>query len=146
VSVDLRALLDDIRARRGALTPDAVVEEAAAADHPLHDRFEWDDELAGHEYRVIQAGRLIRSVKVIVGESRVNAFVSLPVRAEIRQADSDEDAEHRRREYVAVDNLTEGQYQIHLRMMRLDIALLRRKYGTYKEFRAEILAALEDVA
>ena len=48
----------------GRLTPDAVIEEAANANSPLHELFEWDDGLAAHKYRVEQARKVIRDVKV----------------------------------------------------------------------------------
>lgn len=60
---NLRDELLAIRAEHGKLTPALVVEEAAAEDHPLHNRFEWDDAVAGHKYRLTQAKQLIRVVK-----------------------------------------------------------------------------------
>lgn len=60
---NLRDELLAIRAEHGKLTPALVVEEAAAEDHPLHSRFEWDDAVAGHKYRLTQAKNLIRVVK-----------------------------------------------------------------------------------
>lgn len=53
-------------ANGGRLTPEAVIEAAEAAEHPWHDRFEWDDAKAGHQHRVEQARRLIRGVRVLV--------------------------------------------------------------------------------
>lgn len=52
-----------IRAEHGQLTPALIVETAEAEDHPLHSRFEWDDSVAGHKYRLSQAKQLIRVVK-----------------------------------------------------------------------------------
>lgn len=60
----LREVFDRLYAERGRLTPELVVEEAAAPDHPLHDRFEWDDAKAAHAHRLDQAERLIRRVKI----------------------------------------------------------------------------------
>jgi hypothetical protein len=60
----LRDILNDIYEERGELTPEAVVEEARDPAHPLHTRFEWDDQKAAHSYRLIQAERLIRKVKL----------------------------------------------------------------------------------
>ncbi len=64
MSGDLREQLLAIRTKYGALTPAHVVDEARAEDHPLHDRFEWNDEVAGEKWRRVQAHELIRSVKV----------------------------------------------------------------------------------
>lgn len=59
--------LDKIRGHNsGEVTPEAVVEAAKDSKNPLHAVFEWDDGKAGHQYRVQQAGTLIRSVIVTV--------------------------------------------------------------------------------
>ena len=52
-----------IRAEHGKLTPALIVDVAADEDHPLHNRFEWDDEVAGRKYRLQQAKQLIRVVR-----------------------------------------------------------------------------------
>jgi hypothetical protein len=49
----------------GKLTAESIVDRARDPKNPLHDRFEWNDERAGHEYRLEQARSLIRHVKVI---------------------------------------------------------------------------------
>src|SRR5258708_39882202 len=60
---DLKTELLAIRDEHGKLTAALIVEEAAAEDHPLHGRFEWDDSVAGHKYRLTQARQLIRVVR-----------------------------------------------------------------------------------
>lgn len=61
---NLRDHLDSIYRSKGVLTPQVVVDEARPEDHPLHDRFEWDDEVAGERFRRDQAHRMIQSVRV----------------------------------------------------------------------------------
>lgn len=56
--------LERINHEQGAVTPEAVVEEAAPADAPLHPAFEWDNGKAAQEYRLAQARTLIRAVVV----------------------------------------------------------------------------------
>jgi hypothetical protein len=58
-----------IQAEQGRLRPDVVVAAATPVDAPLHPAFEWDDESAGHEYRLIQARQLIRAVVVVRDET-----------------------------------------------------------------------------
>jgi hypothetical protein len=53
-------------ARGGKLTPSRVVDAARNPDHPLHTHFDWDDSAAAELWRVEQARRLIRSVRVDV--------------------------------------------------------------------------------
>lgn len=60
----LREQLQAIYDRNDALTSELVVEEASKPDHPLHSRFNWDNEEAGHQWRLHQAAELIRSVKI----------------------------------------------------------------------------------
>ena len=50
----------------GTLTPDAVVKDAKSVSSPLHTHFEWDDDVAANKFRLDQARRLIRSVRVDV--------------------------------------------------------------------------------
>jgi len=80
--IDLETQLRDIYAQHQELTPELVVATATDPDHPLHARFVSDDATAGHQYRLVQAQLLIRSVEVelIVPERqepiRVRAFVA----------------------------------------------------------------------
>jgi hypothetical protein len=58
------AELDRIR-KAGQLSAGAVVEAARPEDAPLHPAFQWDDEAAAEEYRLIQARRVIRALHVV---------------------------------------------------------------------------------
>ena len=74
--------LERIRTRHnGRLEPEWVVHEAKAKRNPLHDLFEWDDNVAAQNYRVDQARGVIRSIDVVVEEVEapkpVRAFVSV---------------------------------------------------------------------
>lgn len=64
--------LERIRKTRGRLSSADVVEEATPEASPIHRAFEWDDDKAGHEYRLMQARWLVRAVTVSVrgGEAR----------------------------------------------------------------------------
>lgn len=62
----LREELQALYEAHGDLTPSMVVEAARPEDHPLHGRFEWDDEKAGDKFRLHQARQLIRSVRIRV--------------------------------------------------------------------------------
>lgn len=60
----IRAALAAIAAaNNNLLNPAHVVEAARDPDHILHDEFVWDDEDAAEQYRLAQAGALIRRVK-----------------------------------------------------------------------------------
>ena len=57
--------LDRIYRERGSLDPTLVVDEARPEDAQLHPVFEWQDEVAGEQWRRHQARNLIRSVEVV---------------------------------------------------------------------------------
>jgi hypothetical protein len=67
------------RENDGLLQPEVVVEEARPLKSPLHKKFQWDDTIAGQQYRIWQARQLIRiSVEVLTGmKERMDVFVSL---------------------------------------------------------------------
>lgn len=50
----------------GVLTPAAVVNAARAFASPLHDHFEWDDNIAAEHYRSQQAYQLILNIRVLI--------------------------------------------------------------------------------
>lgn len=52
--------LDD----RDMLTPENLLDVSRPEDAPVHDEFEWDDDIAAEKYRVSQAAALIRHVVI----------------------------------------------------------------------------------
>lgn len=125
----LREQLQFIRAERGALTPEVVVEAAKPRTHPLHCRFEWNDKVAGHEYRKVQAAELIRSVRVTYGKESdgqpksVRAFV--PVRGESPQST-----------YEPIEDVMQDDFsrRLVLQQCRREWLTFERKYGHLEEF------------
>ena len=64
----------------GQAKPELLVDVARNARHPLHTYFEWDDDVAGEHYRVIQARTLIRSIIIVPARGSntvIRAFVSV---------------------------------------------------------------------
>lgn len=79
----LREEMVRIAQTEGTLTPISVVEHARSPESPLHRYFEWDDTAAAENFRLLQAGFLIRRVRVTITPANdappvtVRAFVSL---------------------------------------------------------------------
>jgi len=57
-------VITEIYEQENKVTPDLLVEYSRPEDAPLHNRFEWDDTLAGHQYRKVQARHIINTVKI----------------------------------------------------------------------------------
>lgn len=52
--------------KKKTLKQEEVVEDAKNPDTPYHNYFEWDNKIAGHHWRLNQAGELLRSIKIKV--------------------------------------------------------------------------------
>ena len=75
--------LTDLNKEHGHLTPDLVLDSAISVTSPLHTLFEWDDTKAGHSFRLWQARKLIRSVKIERPDGQLMPkFISLKVEDE----------------------------------------------------------------
>lgn len=130
---DLKSLLNGIYVQRGQLDGETVVAEATPQDHPLHNHFEWDDSKAGHRFRVHQAEKLIRRVKIETlppsaddGPHYVRAFVSN------RQAGIPDRNGYSPIEDVVQDDIS---YQMLLKAFQRQVSELERRFGHLKEFR-----------
>lgn len=97
-----QAILEEIYRRRGALSPELLVDEATDPGHPMHSQFEWDDTEAARQYRLVQAAQIIRNVKVTITPSE--AAKPIRVRAWVaRQELTDVDVQ-------SGEDVTAGQY------------------------------------
>lgn len=84
--------LEHIMRRKGRLTPQVVVEDAKPKGSPLHDYFEWNNDLAAEQYRTMQAKEIIASVYIV----QPSAVASEPVVA---------------RAFVSVDHNADAHYE-----------------------------------
>lgn len=60
---NLRDELLRIRDEYGELTAEAIVASATSQNSPIHGEFIWDDTEAAHQYRLVQARRLVKFVR-----------------------------------------------------------------------------------
>lgn len=129
--MDLRSELEAIYQQHEKLTPALVVEVAKPAEHPLHSRFQWDDSIAGAEYRKVQAAELIRSVRIVYATGDEGQSKSVRRWVPPRAPD-------RPHEYVPVEDALADDFtrQILLRELQRAIGGLRRQYGHLQEYDA----------
>lgn len=152
---DLKTQLQAIYDERQQLTPDIVVEVASDPEHPLHDRFEWDDEVAGDAYRRVQASRLIRSVKIRYldregAPQAARAFVSvrtLPKPDEDLDLDDDDEdaAPAGSYRYLPLEVVTQDEAMTRqlMQQARRDWAAYKKRYKSLLAFWEMIRAELE---
>lgn len=135
----LRDELQAIYDRVGSLTPAVVVDEARPKNHPLHSRFEWDNAVAGHRYRLIQAHELIQSVKVSYTD-RKGAHVDVRAFHAVKNESG--------YEYKPVDEVTSDPVltEIVRRDMEREWRQLKARYDRFKEFSEMVLQDLNPAA
>lgn len=132
---DLRSALTDIYQSRGELTPQIVVDEARPKNAPLHDRFEWNDKIAGEAYRRVQAQQLIRTVKLEFTSASTGERRSIRAWQSAREAgDAERDG------YLPTEEIVQDEFatKILLRQCEREISDLKAKYGHLAEF-AELM-------
>lgn len=128
---DLRAILTYQYQKHGELTPQIVVDEARPETAPLHNRFEWNDVLAGEAYRRVQAAELIRSVRITFSDNKTGERRSVRGFHSLRQAGDSDRGGYAPTEEILQDDLAT---KLLLRELKREIADLRKKYGHLEEF------------
>lgn len=62
----------------GEVKPSTIIKKAAKKKHPLHEYFEWNDTVAGHQFRLQQARKMIRRATIIY-EKQPQRLIHVPV-------------------------------------------------------------------
>lgn len=139
--MSLRDQLLAIRDRHGQLTPAIVLDEAREPTHPLHDRFEWDDAVAGEAWRRNQAHELIRSARVVYRpaddkspERSVRAFHAVR---------NEKGYVYEPAEAVAADPFIA---KLVLAEMQREWQTLKRRYEQFEEFHAMVRQDIDGIA
>jgi hypothetical protein len=127
--MSLRDHLQSIYDAHQKLTPALLVDEARDEAHPLHDRFEWDDGVAGESWRRQQAHELIRSVRIVYRKATKRA-PERSVRA-YHAVRKESGHVYEPAEKVASDPLLQ---QMVLRDMEREWRQLKARYGHFQEF------------
>jgi hypothetical protein len=125
---DLRTELLRIREKRGILTPRVVLEEATDPDHPLHDRFTWDDTEAADRWRVHEASTLLRvTFRASLGGRPAD------LRAFWVRKGTDE---HPESQYVPIEEIAMNPIaeKVMLQQMRREWQRFRARYELHQEF------------
>lgn len=139
----IREALQDVYDRHGSLTPRMVVDEATSgvtdAGEALSRHFEWDDSSAADSYRIEQARRLIRSVRVAYREP-TEEEAARSVRGFVSVKTSEGRAYHPT-EKVAHDPFLSA---LMLRDAEREWKAMLRKYSHMKEFVEMVRKDVED--
>lgn len=120
----------------GKITPEVIVREASDKSSPLHSYFEWDDERAGHRWRVQQARILLNNIQVKVvsdGEERQISVFEVTSSSE---------------GYKSIDTFTREDVEYVKADIRSRLKALNEKMKSYNQFdrvREHVTAAIEAI-
>ena len=138
MSTSLIAELNAVREEHGHLTPALLVDVAANPEHPLHSRFEWDDTVAAHRWRLEQAGQLLRvTYRPIEGKPNdLRAFSA------VRGEDTPTS------EYVPTEDILANPFtaELLLRQMKRDWQTFKRRYDHMAEFASFVRAQIGEAS
>lgn len=132
------AIIDALRdlSHKGILDPAAVVSAARDETSPLHDRFTWDDGEAAHQYRLIEARKLIQVCVEYLPGSKEQSPVWVSLRCDRPKGGG-------YRPLVNVLSKAETR-RLLLEDALADLAYFKKKYGKLREL-AEVFAAIRKV-
>ena len=133
--------LEEIRKDNGGLLdPVLVVEYARDQRTLLHNKFEWDDSIAGEQYRIWQARQIIRLELTVINKQNngdpIRTYVSLI-------ADRKSENEKGYRSLIDVLSDEEMRSQL-LEEAKRDMDIFKRKYRMLKEL-SEVFEAMDRV-
>lgn len=112
----------------GVVPPNEFLREIEPADHPAHALVEWDDRIAGHQYRLSQAAGVIQVVVVVYEPDEHPAVDIGGIVATIVDAQG---AEERHRGYMPVYEVLSNEDYTHQAERRI----LRQIVGDLKNHR-----------
>lgn len=141
--------LEMLRKQHGnELTPEIVLDDAKNSNSPLHSHFEWSDTAAAHQWRLRQAGNLIRTVVAVYKEKDSSEPIQTRAYVHVRPIAADG---------TSAGLGTKGHYQNtvaalsvpNTRKQILDTAMAemkawKKRYGDLKEL-AAIVQAIDEV-
>lgn len=133
VSADIAGKVCEKLERKGKLTAENLVDVSRPENAPLHKEFEWDDTIAGENWRHHQARNLINSLIVVAPEtnSEVRKFFNIVV----------DD-----RKYEAIETILResDKREELLRNAVNELKAFERKYSTLSEL-SDVFAAIDAI-
>jgi len=137
---ELLALVED---HGGEITPEIVLEHAKKTASAMHGLFTWDDSEAAKQYRILQAGGLIRRIKVKMITKDED---EIPVRA-LHVVTRAPDADGKTKTaYMPLRKILESP-ELSGEMLlnaKRELSSFRRKYAVLQEL-THLISAIDDV-
>ena len=109
------------------LSPESVLEIAKDENNPLHNLFEWNDEVAAEKYRLNQARQIIQQIVIV--SDHPNA-VTREVRAFVTESKHNG-------HYQLITTVIEDPdtYEVLLERAKFELQMFKNKYQSLVEFK-----------
>lgn len=118
---DAKQAYDEIT-RLEKITPQNVVELARNENSVIHNDFEWNDEIAGEKYRIIQAADMIRSFVIETKEEEKEPIRALQITTTT--------STYKPTEFFIKN---EDEYQNLLRRAKIELQGFKKRYSRLTE-------------
>lgn len=124
--------------QNGKLKPEDVVEYARDITSALHNRFTWDDSVAGYQWRLQQARQIISTVYVTVENRGKQVETRAWVNVDTRDGSE--------RGYVSIQRalVNDNWREALLRDARTEMKHFRQKYSQLTEL-SSVIAAIDEL-
>jgi hypothetical protein len=128
--------LEYLKKSYNMLTPECVVDDSRPPEAPLHHYFEWRDDIAAEKYRNDQASHLIRTLVVVIPQTKQGEKKDIVTRAYVNIK------EEEGRGYLSVDAVmsTPNLRQQLLETALHDLEIWQNKYNTLEELSSVYIA------
>lgn len=136
-------MLQQLATEHGGITPEIVLDYARPEESPLHKFFQWDDNKAAEEYRLVQAAHLIRRIKVEYITEETKTVTVRAFHCVVPDADHDEQPSGRG-VYVPVEAAMSDYRSQLLDQCKRDIEAFKRKYAALKEV-SKVIEAMDQI-
>ena len=142
---EVKKIVNSIKKKNGGIFKmDFLVKEAENPSHPLHNYFQWDDSIAGHQYRLIQARNLIASIIIDNKghkKAKVKAFVNVML-DENNNFTFNKFEPNKESIWVESEKLLEDEklYQYRLKRALQELTWFQEKYAGINELEPVMIA------
>lgn len=138
--------LERLEKQHGAIKPETLVLVARAKESPLHTLFTWEDTEAARQWRLEEARRIIRSVRVVIQDE--GSAEPIMVRAFVSVKAAEDETKFAGQGYVSTARAMRVgfYYEQLLADAKEELVRWRRKYAELKELRAIFILVDADTA
>lgn len=139
-------VLLDIKERHGHCGAEILVAEAVAEDHPLHNKFTWEDSKAAHHWRLQEARQITRSIRIIL-DPKVPEEDQPEIRAFVHVKADDKEIKFEGDSYLPIIDVFESKtytQQILDRAMD-ELRGWQKRYSEYKSVFGAVFEAIDGI-